>query len=68
MDIDFSRDEKEIASAGWDHTIKIWDIETGQLKKSIVGHEGPVNAVNFTADGKSCFLQDMMERLDYGIS
>ena len=55
VDIDFSRDEKEIASAGWDHTIKIWDIETGQLKKSIIGHEGPVNAVNFTADGKKLF-------------
>ena len=44
VDIDFSkRVEKKLPNAGWDHTIKIWDIETGQLKKSIIGHEGPVD-------------------------
>ena len=55
VDIDFSADEKKIASASWDHSIKIWDTETGKLINSIIGHDGPVNAVNFSYDGKHLF-------------
>ena len=55
VDIDFSNDERKLASAGWDHSIKIWDTVTGKLINSIVGHDGPVNAVNFSNDGKHLY-------------
>ncbi len=52
VDIDFSRDNQYLASASWDHSIKIWDAETGKLVKSIFGHDGPVNSVKFSEDSQ----------------
>ena len=52
VDIDFSRDDKHLASASWDHSIKIWNVETGKLVKSIFGHDGPVNSVKFSKDSQ----------------
>ena len=52
VDIDFSEDEQFLASASWDHTIKIWNIKTGKVVKSIEGHKGPVNSVKFSDDGQ----------------
>ena len=52
VDIDFSEDEQFLASASWDHTIKIWNIKTGKVVKSIEGHNGPVNSVKFSDNGQ----------------
>ncbi|MDG2354843.1 MAG: cytochrome C [Paracoccaceae bacterium] len=52
VDLDFSRDDQYLASASWDHSIKIWDAETGKLVKSIFGHDGPVNSVKFSEDSQ----------------
>ncbi|MGJ5672431.1 MAG: AAA-like domain-containing protein [Nostochopsis sp.] len=46
----FSPDGKTIAS-GSDHTIKFWDITTGQVIKTLIGNGG-VKSVVFSPDGK----------------
>ncbi|MGF1583554.1 MAG: WD40 repeat domain-containing protein, partial [Gemmataceae bacterium] len=41
------------AGAGEDNTIKIWDVLTGQLKATLVGHTGYVLSVCLSPDGST---------------
>jgi WD40 repeat protein len=44
---------KIIACGSWDKTIKIWNVETGELIKSLAGHSEQVLSVAFSPDGKT---------------
>jgi cytochrome c len=46
-----SPDKKRIASASWDGTARLADI-SGENAKVLQGHQGQVNAVAFTPDGR----------------
>lgn len=48
----FSPNGKILASGGSDKVIKLWNIETGQLLKSLEGHAESVLSVAFSPDGK----------------
>jgi WD40 repeat protein len=49
----FSPDGKHIVSESGDHTIQLWDAETGDmLQPPLEGHEGWVLSVAFSPDGK----------------
>jgi WD40 repeat protein/uncharacterized caspase-like protein len=50
--IAFSPDGKMLASGNWDSTLKLWDVSSGQLIRSFVGHDGQVWSVAFSSDGK----------------
>jgi cytochrome c len=44
-------DGRVAASAAWDRTVRLWDLETGRQVTELTGHAGNVNAVAFTPDG-----------------
>ena len=48
----FDPHEEIIATAGADHTVRVWEVKTGKLKYRI-DHEGKVLAVAFSPDGQS---------------
>jgi WD40 repeat protein len=48
----FSPDGKQVATAGEDKTVRIWDTTTGKEVKSLAGHEHGVMNVAFSPDGK----------------
>jgi len=48
-----SADGRTLAAGYEDHTVRLWDVATGQLKKTLDGHAGMVWSVSFCADGKT---------------
>ncbi len=49
--IAISPDSTWFASGSDDRTVKIWDLETGECRATMEGHEGGVRAVAITPDG-----------------
>ena len=49
----FSPDGKTLASASTDHKVRLWDVDTAQLKATLEGHSEQVNSVAFSPDGKT---------------
>lgn len=48
----FSPDGSLLASAGFDETVRLWDVQTGELKRTLIGDDW-VSAVAFTPDGQT---------------
>jgi WD40 repeat protein len=48
----FSPDGRWMASGAKDDTIKIWEVATGRLLRTLYGHGGPVNALAVSPDGR----------------
>ncbi len=53
LSIAISPDGKTLAGAGYDKTIKIWNLGTGKLLGKLPGHSGKVDSVAFSPDGKT---------------
>lgn len=43
-----------IVSGGWDKAVKVWDLTRCQLKFTLTGHSGYVNAITIAPDGSLC--------------
>jgi WD40 repeat protein/tRNA A-37 threonylcarbamoyl transferase component Bud32 len=48
----FNTDGSRLASAGFDLTVKVWDLATGRVLLSLEGHEDTVNGLAFSPDGR----------------
>ena len=48
----FSPDDRWLASGAKDNTIKIWEVATGRLLRTLYGHGNAVNALAVSPDGK----------------
>ncbi|KAF9893455.1 hypothetical protein FE257_010767 [Aspergillus nanangensis] len=48
----FSRDGQLLASGANDHTVKIWDPRTGELRQTLKGHSAWVSSVSFSLDSE----------------
>lgn len=49
---EFSTDATRIVSAGWDATVRIWDVTKGEGIAELKGHKRGVSTVSQSADGK----------------
>ena len=47
----FSRDNSQIASGSSDRVIRIWNLQSGELYRTLEGHAGKVRSVEFSPDG-----------------
>jgi len=50
---DMSRDSRLLATGGYDHVVRLWDLATGRALTTFTGHEKKVNTIAFSPDGKT---------------
>eukprot|EP01104_Vermistella_antarctica_P020449 TRINITY_DN8750_c0_g1_i1.p2 TRINITY_DN8750_c0_g1~~TRINITY_DN8750_c0_g1_i1.p2 ORF type:complete len:329 (+),score=86.60 TRINITY_DN8750_c0_g1_i1:51-989(+) len=51
-DVVISSDGQFALSCSWDHTLRLWDLNTGNSTRRFVGHEKDVMSVAFSADNR----------------
>ncbi len=50
-DFAFLSNGRQLVSAGWDNSLRLWDMASGMLVRKYAGHTGPVNSVALSEAG-----------------
>jgi WD40 repeat protein len=54
VSVTFSPDGKTLATGSFDHTVQLWDVETGrQIGEPLTSQNGPTESMAFSPDGKT---------------
>src|SRR5579871_4796392 len=48
----FRPDGERMATASFDHTLKVWDTNSGRVVQTFSGHQDKVLALTYSADGR----------------
>ncbi len=48
----YNPEGSSIATAGYDNTVKLWDVQTGKENRTLIGHTGRVRTVAFDPQGE----------------
>lgn len=51
-DVEFTPDGRLVVSASADRTIKIWEVSTGRIVRTLMGHILPVTSISISRDGR----------------
>jgi len=51
-DVVISSDGQFALSSSWDHTLRLWDLNTGLTTRTFIGHTADVLSVSFSADNR----------------
>jgi WD40 repeat protein len=60
--VDFTPDQRMVAAACFDKYIPFWEVETGQLAYTVLGHATQVVSLDFSPDGRT-FATGGLDRL-----
>jgi dynein assembly factor with WDR repeat domains 1 len=47
----FSSNGESLVTGSFDHTTRLWDVQTGKSTRSFVGHEGEISSAQFNFSG-----------------
>jgi WD40 repeat protein len=47
----FSGDSTLLATSGMDHVVRLWEVSSGHLRATLIGHQAPVMSVAFSPNG-----------------